>query len=50
MGGMVVSFMGAGAANPAISYALSNASPVVAMIWECLSGRSLRERLKVLIV
>lgn len=33
MGGMVVSFMGAGAANPAISYALSNASPVVAMIW-----------------
>lgn len=33
MGGMVVSFMGAGAANPAISYALSNAAPVVAMIW-----------------
>lgn len=33
MGGMVVSFMGAGAANPAIAYALSNASPVVAMIW-----------------
>lgn len=33
MGGMVVSFMGAGAANPAISYALSNASPVVAMVW-----------------
>ncbi len=25
--------MGAGAANPAISYALSNAAPVVAMIW-----------------
>ena len=33
MSGMAVSFMGAGAANPAISYALSNASPVVAMIW-----------------
>lgn len=33
MSGMVISFMGAGAANPAISYALSNASPVVAMIW-----------------
>lgn len=33
MGGMAVSFMGAGAANPAISYALSNAAPVVAMIW-----------------
>lgn len=33
MGGMVISFMGAGAANPAIAYALSNAAPVVAMIW-----------------
>ena len=33
MSGMVVSFMGAGSANPAISYALSNAAPVVAMIW-----------------
>lgn len=33
MGGMIISFMGAGAANPAISYALSNAAPVVAMIW-----------------
>ena len=33
MSGMLISFMGAGAANPAISYALSNASPVVAMIW-----------------
>ncbi len=29
----MISFMGAGAANPAISYALSNAAPVVAMIW-----------------
>lgn len=33
MGGMVISFMGSGAANPAISYALSNAAPIVAMIW-----------------
>lgn len=43
MGGMVISFMGAGAANPAISYALSNAAPVVAMIWGVLSGRNLRK-------
>ncbi len=33
MVGMVVSFMSAGAANPAISYALSNAAPVVAILW-----------------
>lgn len=33
MGGMLISFMGSGAANPAISYALSNAAPIVAMIW-----------------
>jgi glucose uptake protein len=33
MSGMVVSFMAAGAANPAISYALSNAAPVVAILW-----------------
>jgi glucose uptake protein len=33
MAGMVISFMGAGKANPAIAYALSNAAPVVAMIW-----------------
>ncbi len=33
MVGMVVSFMSAGASNPAISYALSNAAPVVAIIW-----------------
>jgi glucose uptake protein len=31
--GMVVSFMSAGAANPAISYALSNAAPVAAILW-----------------
>ena len=33
MTGMLVSFMAAGAANPAISYALSNAAPVVAILW-----------------
>lgn len=33
MSGMVLSFMAAGAANPAISYALSNAAPVVAILW-----------------
>lgn len=33
MSGMVVSFMSAGATNPAISYALSNAAPVVAILW-----------------
>ncbi len=31
--GMVVSFMAVGAANPAIAYALSNAAPVVAILW-----------------
>jgi len=31
--GMVVSFLAVGAANPAIAYALSNAAPVVAMLW-----------------
>jgi glucose uptake protein len=33
MMGMSLSFMAAGAANPAISYALSNAAPVVAILW-----------------
>lgn len=33
MFGMLISFMGSGAANPAIAYALSNAAPIVAMIW-----------------
>lgn len=33
MTGMMLSFMAAGAANPAISYALSNAAPVVAILW-----------------
>jgi glucose uptake protein len=31
--GIVVSFMAVSAANPAISYALSNAAPVVAILW-----------------
>jgi glucose uptake protein len=31
--GMVVSFMAVGAGNPAVSYALSNAAPVVAILW-----------------
>jgi len=33
MMGMIFSFMAAGAANPAIAYALSNAAPVVAILW-----------------
>ncbi len=31
--GMTFSFMAVGAANPAIAYALSNAAPVVAILW-----------------
>jgi len=31
--GITVSFMAVGAAGPAVSYALSNAAPVVAMLW-----------------
>ena len=34
--GMVLSFMAAGEAGPAISYALSNAAPVVAILWGVL--------------
>lgn len=33
MFGLVVSLMSSGVGNPAVNYALSNASPVVAMIW-----------------
>lgn len=33
MSGMVISFMASGAGNAAVNYALSNASPVIAMIW-----------------
>ena len=43
MGGMVISFMGAGAANPAIAYALSNASPVIAMIWGVFIWKEFKE-------
>ncbi len=31
--GLVVSFMAVGSGNPAVSYALSNASPVIAILW-----------------
>ncbi|MDP4276000.1 MAG: GRP family sugar transporter [Bacteroidota bacterium] len=41
--GMELSFMAAGAANPAISYALSNAAPVVAMIWGVLIWKEFRD-------
>jgi glucose uptake protein len=34
--GMILSFMAAGSAGPAISYALSNAAPVVAILWGVL--------------
>jgi glucose uptake protein len=34
--GITVSFMAVGAAGPAVSYALSNAAPVVAMLWGIL--------------
>ncbi len=40
--GMVMSFMAAGAANPAISYALSNAAPVVAILWGVLIWKEFR--------
>ncbi len=43
MFGMVVSFMSAGAANPAISYALSNAAPVVAILWGIFIWKEFRE-------
>ncbi len=31
--GTIFSYMAVGAANPAIAYALSNAAPVVAILW-----------------
>jgi glucose uptake protein len=34
--GLVSSFLAVGAAGPAISYALSNAAPVVAILWGVL--------------
>lgn len=41
--GMVVSFMAVGAANPAIAYALSNAAPVVAMLWGIFVWREFKD-------
>ena len=41
--GMVVSFMAVSRANPAISYALSNAAPVVAMIWGVFVWKEFKE-------
>lgn len=47
MSGMVISFMASGSGNPAVTYALSNASPVVAMIWGVpSSGKNSRMRLR----
>ena len=44
MSGMVISFMSAQApVNKAVSYALSNASPLVAMIWGVLIWREFKE-------
>jgi glucose uptake protein len=40
--GMVVSFMSVGAAGPAISYALSNAAPVIAILWGVLVWKEFR--------
>lgn len=41
--GMITSFMAAGAAGPAISYALSNAAPVVAILWGVLVWKEFTE-------
>jgi glucose uptake protein len=41
--GMVLSFMAAGSAGPAISYALSNAAPVVAILWGVLVWKEFAE-------
>ena len=43
MSGMVISFMGSGGGNPAVNYALSNASPVVAMIWGVLIWKEFKD-------
>jgi len=43
MTGMEVSFMSAGSANPAISYALSNAAPVVAILWGVFIWKEFKE-------
>lgn len=41
--GMILSFMAAGSAGPAISYALSNAAPVVAILWGVLVWKEFAE-------
>lgn len=41
--GMIFSYMAVGAANPAIAYALSNAAPVVAILWGVLVWKEFRE-------
>ncbi|HBL74069.1 MAG: multidrug DMT transporter permease [Bacteroidetes bacterium GWF2_42_66] len=40
--GMIFSYMAVGAANPAIAYALSNAAPVVAILWGVLVWKEFR--------
>jgi glucose uptake protein len=40
---MIFSYMAVGAANPAIAYALSNAAPVVAILWGVLIWKEFRE-------
>lgn len=41
--GMVVSFMAVGAGDPAVSYALSNAAPVVAILWGVLVWKEFKD-------
>lgn len=43
MTGMIFSYMAVGAANPAIAYALSNAAPVVAILWGVLIWKEFRD-------
>lgn len=43
MTGMVFSYMAVGAANPAIAYALSNAAPVVAILWGVLVWKEFKK-------
>ena len=43
MSGMIISFMASGSGNPAVTYALSNASPVVAMIWGVLIWKEFKD-------
>ncbi len=43
MSGMVISFMASGSGNPAVTYALSNASPLIAMIWGVLIWKEFKD-------